>query len=322
MIDMAIWVVIFLVALFVMLKGTDLFLENAERAGLIVGLPPFVIGVLIVGVGTSLPELTSSLIAVLQGVPEIVAANAVGSNISNILLVGGLLAVIGARIRINRDLLDAELPFFVISTALFVGVVWDRYVDVIEALLLGATYGVYLMYLFTHDSDGDAVISSVEKEIKKERKILRLLSEGSVLLLLLIGLAGLLVGAKYVVDSVLVLANALTIKPELLAITAVALGTSLPELSVSIKALQKDKFEVALGNIFGSNAFNILLAVGIPALIGGLAVNNITFDVGVPILIIASFILLVIGMARRLYRWEGIMFLIFYAFFILKLFGA
>ncbi len=319
--ELFIWAGIFLFSLYLMIKGTDVFLENAERLGLFFKMPAFVIGVLIVGVGTSLPELTSSIVAVLRGVPEVVAAGAVGSNIANILLVGGIVALIGNRIRIDKDLLDAELPFFVLSTALFMGVAWDGKVGLIEALLLTATYAVYLFYLFSAKNGMDVVVAEKRAEIRAERKAMKFFPPGSVVFFAVLGLAGLLGGAKFVVEALIGLAEALKVPPGVLSISALALGTSLPELSVSVRALKKNNFEVALGNIFGSNAFNILLAVGLPALLGGIALDEATLRIGLPILGVASLVLLVIGMARRLYRWEGIMFLILYAFFLLKLIG-
>jgi len=129
-----------------------------------------------------------------------------------------------------------------------------------------------------------------------------------------------LVGAKYVIDAVIVLAGMLSVPPSAISITAIALGTSLPELVVSVQAVKSAKFSVAVGNIFGSNAFNISLAVGIPGVFATLPLDTPTFAIGLPVLLVSSFILLVIGLAHRLHRWEGIMFFILYAFFVMQLF--
>jgi cation:H+ antiporter len=132
---------------------------------------------------------------------------------------------------------------------------------------------------------------------------------------------GLVLGAKYLVEAVVALAGIFDVSPGLISITVVALGTSLPELTVSLKAIKEGKTEMAVGNIFGSNAFNILMAVGIPGLFSTLMLDAQTFKVGVPVLAVASFIFLVFGISKRIYRWGGMMFIVFYIFFILKLLG-
>lgn len=315
--EIALWVILFVVSLVVMVRGADYFLKNAELVGIHFGMPAFVIGVLIVGIGTSLPELVSAVVSVLKGVPEIVAANAIGSNIANILLIGGVLAVIGRRLVIEKDLLDAELPFFVISTVLFVEVVIDGSISVVESVLLTAAYAVYLYYLFNAKESEDTMVQEVAQEVRREKWIHRLPST-SVLAWMLVGLAALLVGAKFLIDAVVALAAIAGVSPTFISITAVALGTSLPELVVSIQALRDNKIAVAVGNIFGSNAFNILMAVGIPGLFGVLTLDSLTFEVGLPIFVVSSFIFLIVGLARKLYRWEGLLFLVLYLFFLIK----
>lgn len=115
------WIVIFLASLVALVKGADWLLESSEKIGLSLGLSPFIIGVTIVGLGTSFPELISSLFAVFQGITEFVPANAIGSNIANILLVVGVSAVIGGRLVVTKSLIDLDLPLLAISTILFFG---------------------------------------------------------------------------------------------------------------------------------------------------------------------------------------------------------
>jgi cation:H+ antiporter len=313
------WSCILVIALFVMITGAETFLRNAETIGLRMGISSFVIGVVIVGFGTSLPELTSSLLAILADEPTIVVANAIGSNIANILLIGGVLAFLGKKLTIDRDLLSAELPFFVISTALFAIVVFDGSVTFTESILLVSTLLVYIFYLFSDEYSSGMVVEAVQDEVQHERFHFFHHSQSKPIFLLLLGLAGLLFGGKYVVDSVISIAHILNVAPGVITITAVALGTSLPELVVSIKSLRDNKLSLAIGNIFGSNAFNILVAVGIPGLFTTLPLGAPTYNLGYPMILVASFILLVIGLARKLYRWEGIMFFILYGYFIFQI---
>ncbi len=317
--EIFIWIIILIASLTVMIGGAELFLKNAERIGLQMGFSSFAIGVIIVGFGTSLPELTSSLIAVLVNEPTIVVANAIGSNIANILLIGGILAFIGKKLKIDKDLLSAELPFFVISTALFAEVAYDGTITTVESMLLVSTLLVYLFYLFSDEYSSGMAVEAVQGEVRHERFRILHHSAFKPMSLLTLGLIGLLVGANYVVESVISMASILAVPPGVLSISAIALGTSLPELVVSIKCLKNNKLSLAIGNIFGSNAFNILMAVGIPGLFSTLPLDHPTYSAGLPILLVSSFIFLIIGLARKLYRWEGIMFFILYIFFILQL---
>ena len=135
-----IWVIIFIVSLVAVVKGADWLLASAEKIGLAAGLSPFIIGVTIVAIGTSLPELVSAIVAVLKGATEIVTANAVGSNIANILLIVGLSAVVAKRLVVTKSLIDLDLPLLAISTVLFIGMAWDQQISLAEAVLLIITY--------------------------------------------------------------------------------------------------------------------------------------------------------------------------------------
>ena len=151
------WVIFLLVSLFVLIRGADVFVVGAKQMGASLGMSKFAIGVLIVGFGTSLPELASSIAAALEGATAIVIANAVGSNITNILLVVGVLAAIGGRISIKRDLIKTELPIFFIATAHFLAVIYDGVVDRLEGILLMGTFAAYMWYLFVEAREEDSV---------------------------------------------------------------------------------------------------------------------------------------------------------------------
>lgn len=324
------WVIIFILALVVLIKGADWLLGSAEKIGLAIGLSPFIIGVTIVGIGTSFPELISSLVAVFKGVTEIVSANAIGSNIANILLVVGISAVIGRRLVVTKSLIDIDLPLLAISTVLFLGIAWDKQITFFEALLLIITYGIYLLYTVFHKDEGKSgealeilparphrrkhILSRKEKPIRPKLT-------GKDFLLLVIGIIGLVFGAKYLIEAVIKLSELLNISPGIISITAVAVGTSLPELIVSVKAAWQKKSEVALGNIFGSNVFNLLAVVGIPGLFKTLIVDNPTFLIGLPIMALATFLFVISGISRRIHAWEGAMYLMVYILFIGKLFN-
>ncbi|MCD5382491.1 MAG: calcium/sodium antiporter [Candidatus Pacebacteria bacterium] len=313
MIEIAISTVFLIVALFVLIRGADVFVVGAKQMGASLGMSKFAIGVLIVGFGTSLPELASSIAATLDGATEIVIANAVGSNITNILLVVGVLATVGGRIIIKRDLIKTELPIFFIATTHFLTAVWDGSVDRLEGVLLMGTFGAYMWYLFVEARQED----SVELSKQGRRPHLELKS----VVFIVLGIVAVLFGAKFTVEMVVDIATALSVPIGLISIGAIALGTSLPELFVSLQAIKTGEAELAIGNIFGSNAFNMLIVVGVPALIAPLMADTVVMNLGLQILLAASAIFFVNGLAKQVMRWEGMMMLLFFAFFTIKLFA-
>lgn len=304
--------VVFLVAaLFVLIRGADTFVVGAKQVGASLGMSKFAIGVLIVGFGTSLPELASSVAAVLSGQDEIPIANAVGSNITNILLVIGVLATLGGRIIIKRDLIKTELPIFAIATIHFIAVIYDGTVDRLEAFLLVGTFAAYVWYLFSEAEEEDSV------DLIREGRRPHLLFTSVVYIVL--GITAVLLGAHYTVENVVTIATALSVPIGLVSIAAIAIGTSLPELFVTLLALKSGETEMAVGNIFGSNSFNLLVVIGIPALIAPLQAGEVVMQLGIGILAAASAILFISGLARQIMRWEGVMMLIFFVFFLAKL---
>lgn len=321
------WIVIFVLALGLVLKGADWLLESAERIGVAAGLSPFVVGVIIVGLGTSFPELVTAIVAVIQDVPEIVPANAIGSNIANILLIIGTAAVVGRRLTVTTDLIDLDLPLLAISTALLLGTVYDGLVTTIEALILLVTYGVYLVYTFIRQPAEDLGKEEELLPSRVERRgiLFSIFRFGPVGLkdiwLFLIGAAALGVGSHFLIESVIALSAGLNIAPGVIAVTAVAFGTSLPELLVSVKAALESKSEVAIGNVFGSNSFNALVVIGLPGLFTNLPLDEQTLTLGVPAVAIATLLFVISGISRRMYLWEGAFYLALYVLFIGKLFA-
>ena len=307
-------IVVFFVSLVGLIKGADFLIKGAEQIGRYFRLPAFVIGALIVGVGTSLPEVASSFAAIIQKTPEIVVSNAVGSNVANILLVVGLAAVVGRRIVSTKNLIDIEAPLLVVSSALFLGTVYDGVVTKPEAVLLFAGFIAYLSYLLIHPDE-----SAVSQSSGKGKKVTRLTLQDFAFLIG--GGVGLVLGARYLIESVIVLATALGVSAGVIAISAVAVGTSLPEIIVSVTAVVRGKIDLAFGNVFGSNVFNVLLMVGLVGLFSNLPIDEKTLMVGLPVFATVTIMFVVSVMSKQVYIWEGLMFLIFYLFFIMKIFG-
>ncbi len=310
------WLIVFIASLAVLVKSSDYFTEAAEKIGLALGMPAFIVGVTIVAIGTSLPELVSSIIAVFAGAPEIVVGNVVGSNIANIFLVLGLAAIIGKKIKIGHELIHVDLPLLVGSAFLLAITIWDGKFTFSEAIICLVSLVVYLLYTVSAESNGDA---EMKKEIKGEIKNKKI--HWSTFAILFGSAFFLYVGAKYTIDSVIALSELLNIGREVIAVSAVALGTSLPELVVTVSAARRGKPEMAVGNVLGSNIFNALAVMGIPALFGTLIIPTSIITFSLPIMIIATLLYFFITQDKQITRWEGWMLVIFYVLFIGKIFA-
>jgi cation:H+ antiporter len=310
------WIFIFIITLIALVKGADWVLDSAERIGLSIGLSPFIIGVTIIGFGTSLPELSSSIAAVFHDTPEIVVANVIGSNIFNILVIIGFAAIVARRLIVTKDLIDLELPTLSITTAIFLLVVWDGSVTLYESIFLIITFIVYMGFSLIY-KPGDADESHEIAKLKANRPKLTIKD----FVMLVLGFLSLIIGSKYLIAAVIELSELLKIAPGVIAITAVAIGTSLPELMVSTRAAIKHKSELSIGNIFGSNIFNALLVTGIPGLLGVLTVDEKTLTLGLPVMVMATILFVISGISRRVHIQEGALYILFYMVFTAKLFN-
>ncbi|MEM6319264.1 MAG: calcium/sodium antiporter [Bacteroidota bacterium] len=296
---------IFAGSLFVLLKASDFFVDAAEKIGLGLGIPPFIVGVTIVAFGTSLPELASSIEAVLIGESEIVLGNVVGSNIANLGLVLGLVAVVGRQVKIKDQVLGGDIPILVSSAFLLWFVVHDQLITYFEAVLLLAALAIFLVYSLNNDESEETQKTAI--------------SWKSPTILLLAGLA-IKFSAEYTVISISELSTLMGIGSEVIAQSLVALGTSLPEVFVSLAAIRRGKTDMAVGNILGSNIFNTYFVVAIPAFVGSLTVPDNMLTLGMPFLIAITLIFAVMCISKKISRWEGMMLLLFYAFYLVELF--
>lgn len=329
------WILVFILSLILLIKSADWFVESSEKIGLALKISPFIIGVTIVAIGTSFPELASSLAAVLKGENEIVAANVIGSNIANILLIIGLSAVTARSLIVKRSLIDLDAPLLITSTILLFFIVWDKKIVFGEGVILILAFIVYLLYtifqrrkeeitpelveILPEGVEIKILPSRIERRKKEIEETFPSKPDFKTYFFLVFGIIGLVFGANYTIESMVKISEILKIVPSLIAITALAVGTSLPELIVSVRSAIQKKHEIALGNVFGSNVFNALIIIGIPALIKPLTIDNLTFSIGLPFLIVATLIFVISGISRRIHIWEGAMYLLIYILFIVKL---
>lgn len=248
---------VLLVVGFVMLiKGADIFVEGAAGIAAKFGIPQLVIGLTIVAMGTSAPEAAVSITAAFKGTADITIGNVVGSNIMNILVILGVTAVIVA-VAVQRSTVRYEIPFVVlVSIVLLVMGAVDEKIGRIDGVILWLLFIVYFVYLFLMAKNGKS-----EEETYEDAPIWKLL------LFVVLGMALIVIGADVSVDAASEIARVIGLSERFIGLTIVAFGTSLPELCTSVVAARKGKADLAIGNIVGSNIFNILFVVGTTALI-------------------------------------------------------
>lgn len=316
--EILLYSLIFAASLALLAKSSDFFTDAAEKIGLLLGLPAFIIGVTIVAIGTSIPELVSSLVSISEGAPEFVVSNVVGSNITNIFLIIGIASVIGKQpIRITYDLVSVDLPLFVGSAFILALEGADGRFTLGEAILSIVGYVMYLFY--TVKGSGEAPETPEEDlPVHVERSRRSLIQQ---LLIITLSSVFIYIGAKYTIESIIKLSELLDIGKEIIAVTVVAFGTSLPELAVTINATLKGKAELAVGNVLGSNVFNTFMVMGVPGLVQELPVPPLVQQVSVPTMVAGTILLFFATQDQELTIWEGWLFFILYAWFIGHSFG-
>lgn len=294
-----------LVGLALIVFGADWLVDGASAIARKAGISEFVIGLTIVGFGTSCPELVVSLTGAIQGNADISVGNVIGSNIFNTLLILGMTAVI-APIAVTRSNSRRDIPIVVLVTFLFAffcvsGSEIKRWEGVVFLLVFIA----YMVYCFKTD-DGS---SSREAAEVKVRNI------WIAILLVAAGLGGLILGGQLFVNNATAIARALGVSDKFIAITLLAGGTSLPELATCIVAAAKKKDQLALGNVLGSNVFNILLILGASAVVTPLSTLAITWvDLAVILLsVVMVWLWTYTGKRYKIDRWEAILMLLCFA---------
>lgn len=298
-----------LVVGFVMLiKGADWFVEGTSGIADKFGIPQLVIGLTIVALGTSTPEAAVSITSAIKGSAEITIGNVLGSNILNILLILGITALIIA-IPVQKSTLKYEIPFMiVVSIILPILGLFDGVLSRAEGIILWIIMGGFLVYLIkmAKNSSGE-VAAEAEEENSKVRSIPQLI------FLSVLGLGFIVWGSNVTVDSATQLARIFGMSERLIGLTIVAFGTSLPELITSVTAAIKGKADIAIGNIVGSNIFNILFVVGSAALITPVVYAS-SFLVDSIVCVAAGVLLLLCVLkSQKITRTGGIVMLVSYA---------
>ncbi len=298
----ALQIVLLAVGFFLLVKGADFFVDGSSAVAKKFGIPQLVIGLTIVAMGTSAPEAAVSITAALQGNAEITVGNIVGSNILNILIILGLSALI-TPLAVAKSTIFVDTPFMIAITVLLLILGYNGTVGALAGVLMLVIFVAYLIYLYV----------SAKKNREAEDATIQEMSITKALVMTVVGLVLVVAGSKLTVDAASYLATAMGLSQRFIGLTIVALGTSLPELFTSVLAAKKGNADIAIGNIVGSNIFNILFVIGVSAVIVPVPFAT-AFRFDTLVAVAAGVLLLLCSLKKRkLGRVSGVLMLLCYA---------
>lgn len=305
-------IILIVIGIILLIKCADLFVDGCSNVAKALGIPSLIIGLTIVAFGTSAPEAAVSVTASIKGMNDISLGNVVGSNICNLLLVLGISGLGGCLTAkkkiITRDFvyaIFASIVMFILSFSFFLGKSTSQtgVIDRVDGLILLCFLGIYLYALI-----GDAIKSARTKEEKGEFKF-------KDIIFILVGIAGIIIGGQLVVNSATDLAEMLNVSQNVIALTIVAIGTSLPELVTSAVAAKKGESDIAIGNVVGSNIFNVFFILGLSATISPITYGIESF-IDIIIMLISSVMVYLLTLKNfRIGNKKGIILLATYALY-------
>ncbi len=320
---MTLMTLVYLVAgLVLLVAGAEVLVRGAAKLAAQFGIPPLVVGLTVVAFGTSAPETAVSVQAALNGSGDLAIGNVVGSNIANVLLILGMTALVAPLI-VSRQLIRLDVPIMIGASLLTMALAWDGSLSRIDGAILFSGVLAYTAFLIISSRKEQA--GGADDEFAREfgldepaKPYAGLINAG----LIAVGLVLLVVGSNFLVEGAVSLARALGLSELVIGLTVVAIGTSLPELATSIMAAIRGERDIAVGNIVGSNIFNLLCVLGLASLVSPAAIlvsaNALAFDFPVMIAVAVA-CLPIFFSGYRINRWEGLLFIGYYAAYTLYL---
>lgn len=317
--------ILFVFGFVALVKGADFLVEGASAIAVKFNISPIIIGLTIVSFGTSLPELLVNVSASFKGNPELAIGNIFGSNIANILLILGVSALIRP-LPITKNIYFSEIPFSLVAT-LLVGFLANAslFVDIrtlelsrLDGGILLGFFALFMGYIYVVHRSNQLIDPALNEEKGVPNKTMPM---RKCLLLIVAGLVGLYFGGEWVVTGAVEIAERFGLSQTFIGLTVVAIGTSLPELTTSAVAAYKGNTEIAVGNVVGSNIFNLLWILGVSAVIRPLPFD-IASNSDIMMIIFSSALLLfavAVGKGARIVRWEGGLFVVVYIAYIIYL---
>lgn len=309
-------IILFILGLVFLVAGAEALVKGASSLAGRVGISPLVIGLTVVAFGTSAPEMAVSAAASLDGQYDLAMGNVVGSNIFNVLFILGVSALIMPLV-VSEQLIRLDVPLMIALSFLLMFFGWDGVIQRWEAVILFAGIIIYTVFL----------IRQSRKETASAESSSEIIPSGSIWLngvYIIGGLTLLVVGSGWLVDSSIAFANDFGVSERIIGLTIVAAGTSLPELATSVMASIRGERDIAVGNVVGSNIFNILSVLGLSGVLSpiGLTVSASTLSFDLPVMILAAVICLPLFFTgMKISRWEGGFFLISYVVYTYMLIG-
>lgn len=315
---MVIAMVLILVGFVLLIKGADFLVEGASNVAKKFHIPEIIIGLTIISIGTSMPELFVSITSALEGHTDMAIGNVLGSNICNLFLILGLSSIIQA-ITIKRETRLIEIPICLIISIFFMAIC-NRGNDIsrIEGISFILLFALFILYTIVMAFKGKQ-FDGEEKQIEQEEKKGSVLKDGIAIIL---GILALKIGGDLTVNQAVKVAEMFHLSEKIISVTILAIGTSLPELVTSVSAAIKGKSDIAIGNILGSCIFNMLLIIGVSAVISPIE-YNVSYNKDVIILIIGTFILSLfpfIPPKNKMSRANGVIYILMYLAYMMLLF--
>ena len=300
-------IIFLLIGFFLLVKGADFFVDGASSLARYLRIPTVIVGLTIVAFGTSAPELSVSISAAMQGSNEIAVSNVLGSNIFNLLVVCGSCAAIST-IPVAKSLVRKELPFSILAAGLLIPFALLGS----QSMTIARTEGLILLALFIFYILKQVADAMKSRATTKEDPMEKIISPVKSIVLIILGCAMIVIGGDLVVDSATVIAQTFGLSETLIGLTIIAIGTSLPELVTSIVASHKGENDLSLGNVVGSNIFNILMILGISTSIHQIRLEP-TFLIDTLFLLSVSIIILLFAHTKgKISRREGLIMLALY----------
>jgi cation:H+ antiporter len=296
------------ISLILLYYGGDFLVTGSLRLAQVLRISPFIIGATVMGFGTSTPELAVSVLASLQGSGDLALGNIIGSNITNIGLVLGLTALI-IPLTINKQRFKVEYPSLVIASLIIAFFSWNNYLSRIEGFIMVCLLFVYLWRAFRTKENIDISLEDSHLFPRYKGTIFQVV-------LVVFGITMLIIGANWMVEGATGIARKLGISEWLIGISIVALGTSLPELTSSLIAAKKGHGEMAIGNVFGSNIFNILMVIGTTSLIKPLSIGEEIYADLTCTIVLTGLLLLLIRMGHVITKRDGVTLSVCYGLYI------
>ena len=318
---MVVWILLIILGFVLLIKGADFLVDGASNVAKKFHIPEIIIGLTIVSIGTSMPELFVSITSATRGSSDMAIGNVIGSNIANLLLILGLSSVL-MPIKFKKETRLIEMPLCLgISIVFAIICNIGQSVSRVDSSILITLFALFIMYTIImakqgEDFDKDDVEQEENNKVKTSNSTIR------DIIFLILGIVLLKVGGDLTVDNAVKVAQSFNLSEKIISVTILAVGTSLPELVTSVSAAIKGKSDIAIGNILGSNIFNMLLIIGVSSMISPITYNT-SYNIDMVFVIVGMLLLAlfpVIPPKNKMTRWNGILYLYMYVAYMVSLF--